>query len=304
MVGSSRNCRRGRGHCGGSGAASDHCSSGGRLRDSRRRRGERRGVGRRAAVGRCLQVRLVRARTRPGIGSRRRYAPVLPRRCRWNGLGPAACRRVDAGDRREGRCLECRRHADAEAAGAPAADAPRAAAQGRHHRSGQRRHARGRTQASGRARDDDRDLARSHRRSRILRGRQWSSACRSTSDRDRFRRALAPPPRDHTVRRHHLRAVQSMDGRCGVPLHTRVLPRCASRARAGRHSLSVGAHVRHQQRRSAVDRGDVRVRVPRRHDVDGRAGRRPADRIAGRNRGAAARHRSVVHAPGRRSRSC
>ena len=106
-----------------------------------------------------------------------------------------------------------------------------------------------------------------------------------------------------TVRRHHLRAVQSLDGRCGVALHARVLPRGAPRARAGRHSLSVGAHVRHQQRRSAVDRGDVRVRVPRRHDVDGRAGRRPADRIAGRNRGAAARHRSVVHAPGRRSRS-
>ena len=126
---------------------------------------------------------------------------------------------------------------------------------------------------------------------------------------DRRATVIAADGRSHlllattTVRRHHLRTFQSLDGRCGVALHTRVLPRGAPRARAGRHSLSMGARVRHQQRRSAIDRGDVHVRVPRRHDVDGRAGRRPADRIAGRNRGAAARHRSVVRAPGRRSRS-
>ncbi len=47
-------------------------------------------------------------------------------------------------------------------------------------------------------------------------------------------------------------------------------------AGAGRRAVPVGPHLRHQRRRSALDRRHLRRRVPRRHAVAGRRRRRPA----------------------------
>ena len=71
-------------------------------------------------------------------------------------------------------------------------------------------------------------------------------------------------------------------------------------AGAGRRVLPVGAHLRHQRRRPAVDRRDVPVGVPRRHALAGRRSRRAAGgfhRTAQRSPG---RHRSRLAAAGGR----
>ena len=101
-----------------------------------------------------------------------------------------------------------------------------------------------------------------------------------------------------------------MDGGHRVALHARVLRRGAGPARARRRAVPVGAHLRHQRRRPAVDRRHVRVGVPRRHAVAGRRRRRPAGR---RDRAAGAAGRGAGRAsgppgrgrrrPGRRGRS-
>ena len=75
-------------------------------------------------------------------------------------------------------------------------------------------------------------------------------------------------------------------------------------ARARRRALPVGAHLRHQHERSAVDRRHVHVGVSRRHALAGRRRRRPADRVRPRRstqRLAASAH--DLAAAGRRRRT-
>ena len=57
-----------------------------------------------------------------------------------------------------------------------------------------------------------------------------------------------------------------------------------ARLKPGRPALPVGAHLRHQRRRSAVDRADVRLGVSAGHDVAGRRRRSAADRRPTRTR--------------------
>ena len=103
--------------------------------------------------------------------------------------------------------------------------------------------------------------------SRVFRGREPARARRPAhaagrgDGRSHLLADVAP------LRRRHFRAVESVDGRRGRALHAGVLPDACATARARRHLLPVGAHLRHQRRRSAVDRGDVPRRIPRRHDV-------------------------------------
>ena len=55
----------------------------------------------------------------------------------------------------------------------------------------------------------------------------------------------------------------------------------------GRHRLSMGAHLRHQRGRSAIDRADIRHGVSARHDVVDRQWRFAAGRLRGAARFAA-----------------
>ena len=108
----------------------------------------------------------------------------------------------------------------------------------------------------------------------------------------RRRRADAPAAHARTLRRHRVRAVEPVDGRDRVALHTRVLPGRPGPPGAGRRALPMGAHLRHQHARPAVDRRDVCVRVSGRHPLAGGRRRRPAGGI----------ERAARAAPGARGR--
>ena len=140
------------------------------------------------------------------------------------------------------------------------------------------------------------DLPRGRRSLTLLRPRE-PSAARGPADPARGRRRPHPSPAGRrALRRHRVRAIQSVDGRHRLALHTRVLRDREGAAGAGRRAVPVGAHLRHQRRRSALDRGDVSLRVPRWDTVARRRGRRAPgglDRAAGR---ASGRHRHRLEA--------
>ncbi len=100
-------------------------------------------------------------------------------------------------------------------------------ATGAHHRARQRRHARLGASTPDRARERPRDFAGGCRRVGPLRAREPAGADRRAGSRDRGRRPVAPAALARPVRRHHLRAVQSVDGGSGRAVHPRVRHRGA-----------------------------------------------------------------------------
>ena len=197
--------------------------------------------------------------------------------------GTVAVRRVGghevAGHRRQGGRLELRRHAHAAAARARAAAAPPESEAAGDPRPRQRRDPRLGADAT---RWSARTCSRSRRKSSKPRGCSTHENHRALDDpRTRLivgdgRTHLLLTPR--ALRRHRLGAVEPVDGRDRVALHPRILPGGARPAGAGRRALPVGAHLRHQHQRSAVDRRDVRGGVSGRHALAHRRRRRAARR--------------------------
>ena len=137
-------------------------------------------VGSRAAGERRLQVRTrCSEEPRPCHGVEGRDAAVLPRRSDGHRDGQAADRQSVPGDRRQSRCVDQRRHADAEDARASAAPAARTRANGQHHRTGQRRHAGVGARASDRRRRRRRDFTGGRRSVAVFFDRESSCARRS-----------------------------------------------------------------------------------------------------------------------------
>ena len=123
---------------------------------------------------------------------------------------------------------------------APAAAAPSESTAGRHRRTRQRRHARVGARAPDRLGRRGRDLAGGRRGVRAVRGREPARARRSrarTSSRRRPDASLAHVP---ALRRHHLRAVESVDGRRRRALHAGVLSGGARAARRPAASSASG----------------------------------------------------------------
>ena len=102
------------------------------------------------------------------------------------------------------------------------------------------------------------------------------------------------------VRRHHFRAVQSLDGRHRGPVHTGVLCSRAGAAGPRRRALPMGAHLRHPRRRSPIDRRHLRIGISRRRHVARRRRRPPSDRGDDAGCGSASQHRTSLAA----SRPC
>ena len=147
---------------------------------------------------------------------------------REGSTGTVAVRRLTghhfAGDRRQGRCVERRRHADAADAGARAAAAPPESGARRDARAWQRRHAWLRAHA---IRSPRRRSSKFRRRS--SRRRAFSKPRTIARSATRAPRLIVGDGRTHlmlgttVLRRDRLGAVESVDGGHCVALHARVL---------------------------------------------------------------------------------
>ena len=238
---------------------------------------------------------------RHGISSCSRAAPTSTRRpCAGPGSRPrsrrASCSRIAkvrpgpwpcdgwqaprlAGDRRQGRCVECRRHADAAPARARSAAAASQSPARRHSRSWQRRHPWIRAHASAHRRRRARDLSGSRGRVALLRGGKPSRARRPSDATGGRRRPHSPVAEPTAVRRDRVGAVESVDGRHRFALHPRVLRDGADAARPRRRALPMGPHLRHQRRRPAIDCLDLPVGVSERLALAGGRRGRSVDRL-------------------------
>ena len=184
--------------------------------------------------------------------------PVLPRGFDGH-RGRATARRHHVPvDRRQGRRLRRGRHAHPAAARARAAAAAPGAAAGRHPRPGQRRHARLGAHPRPDARGGAGDFPRGGRGVTLLRPREPSRRSQT-----RAPELVVGDGRTHlllgrrALRRDRVGAVQPVDGRHRVAVHPRVLRDREGPAGAGRRAVPVGAYLRHQRRRPALDRRDV-----------------------------------------------
>ena len=149
--------------------------------------------------------------------------------------------------------------------GPAAGAAPRQRAGHRRHRPRQRRHGRLRARARNGRRADVVEISPEVvEASRFFDRESGSAAVATRRPADRRRRPVAPAADAAALRRHRVGAVESVDGRRRGAVHARVLRGGARAAEAGRPDLPVGAHLRHQPRRPAVDRRHVRVGVSRR----------------------------------------
>ena len=192
--------------------------------------------------------------------------------------GSPTRRHALAGHRRQGRRVQCRRHADAAAARAAAGPAPSRSAGHLRDRPRQRRHARLRARAGTVHHADvveiSPEVVEASRSSIGENGRRAAKpGVRLIVGDGRSHLLLTTQP----LRRHRLGAVEPVDGRRGRAVHAGVLRGGPRAAEAGRSHLPVGSHLRHQPRRSAVDRADVLVRVPAGDDVARRRRRSAAD---------------------------
>ena len=104
------------------------------------------------------------------------------------------------------------------------------------------------------ARGRRRDLAGGGRGVAFLRSRERRRAGTPWRAADRRRRSIAPAADAAALRRDRVRAVEPVDGRRRRAVHARVLRSGARTLEARRPALPVGAHLRHQRARSAVDR--------------------------------------------------
>ena len=142
----------------------------------------------------------------------------------------------------------------------------------------------------GPARRRGRDFARSRERLGILRARKWTRPRHARRPPHRRRWPVPSTPFGAPLRRDRFRAVESVDGRHRGAVHARVLRSGARTIEAGRPDLPMGAYLRHQSRRSAIDRADVRIGFPRVDHVARWRGGSAADRIQrGRDRIASGR---------------